>query len=117
MRWSIAFDVLGENSAGAMDIRTAASLKQLQGTQANIEELIERLSAISTENDFEKTFEGQFVRTSDAVNSDVAVFKLLQVLLITVVTAFQIHHLSHFLQRHRLFDCGGCLPFAAKQHF
>lgn len=110
MRWSIAFDVLGENSLGAVDLKSAASVKQITGTQGSVEELIERISAISTENDFEKTFEGQFVRTSDAVNTDVAAFKLLQVLLITAVTAFQIHHMSHFLQRHRLFDC--CLPFS-----
>merc|ERR1719261_2041204 len=98
-----------------MDLAGTASAKQLQGTQASVEELIERISAINTENEFEKSFEGQFVRTSDAVNTDVAAFKLLQVLLITIVTAFEIHHLSRFLQRHRNFDCGGgCLPFATR---
>merc|ERR1712094_116550 len=100
------------NSAGKPDLKAAASMSQLQGTQASVEELIERISAISTENEYEKSFEAQFVRTSDAVNTDVAAFKLVQVLLITVVTAFQIHHLSGFLQRHRLFDC--CLPFSNK---
>merc|ERR1719352_2064064 len=62
MRWSIAFDVLGEKSAGVPDLKAAASVKQLQGTQAGIEELVERISAINTENEYEKTFEGQFVR-------------------------------------------------------
>lgn len=114
MRWSIAFDILGESSVGAPDLQKVASMNQLQSTQAGVEELIERISAISTENEYEKTFEGQFVRASDAVNTDVAAFKLVQVLLITIVTAFQIHHLSRFLQRHRLFDCGGCLPFASR---
>lgn len=114
MRWSIAFDVLGEESTVTPDLKTAASMVHIQGTQVGVEELIERISAISTENDYEKGFEGQFVRTSDAVNTDVAAFKLVQVLLITIVTAFQIHHLSRFLQRHRMFDCGGCLPFSHK---
>mmetsp|Transcript_107977 Transcript_107977/g.196546 ORF Transcript_107977/g.196546 Transcript_107977/m.196546 type:complete len:253 (-) Transcript_107977:45-803(-) len=111
MRWSIAFDVLGEESTVNPNLETAASMVHIQGTQVGVEELIERISAISTENDYEKGFEGQFVRTSDAVNTDVAAFKLVQVLLITIVTAFQIHHLSRFLQRQRIFDCGGCLPF------
>lgn len=117
MRWSIAFDILGENSPGAPDLRSAASLTQMESTQGGAQTLLERLSAISMENEYEKTFEGQFVRTSEAVNTDVAAFKLVQVLLITAVTGFQIHHMSRFLQRQRMFDfCGGCLPYSTKQH-
>ena len=37
-----------------------------------------RRKAISTENDYERSFESKFVKTSEAVNMDVAAFKFLQ---------------------------------------
>lgn len=113
MRWSIAFDLVGASGPGMPDPTRLASLSHMKGAQASVEELLARLAAISTENEYEKTFEAQFVRASDAVNTDVAAFKVLQILLVFGVTAFQIHHLSRFLRRSHLLDC--CLPMAMRQ--
>ncbi|CAE7840925.1 TMED9 [Symbiodinium sp. CCMP2592] len=100
LRWSIAFDVLGASSMGLLpDPKNAASLSLLKGTQAQVDLILERINAISTENDYERSFETKFVKTSEAVNMDVAAFKFLQILLITGVAAFQIHNLAKFLQR------------------
>merc|ERR1740138_866770 len=59
MRWSIAFDILGGEAGGlggAPDPARLASLAHLKGAQAGVEELVERLQAISSENDYEKYF-------------------------------------------------------------
>jgi len=113
MRWSLAFDTLGVGSNMKLpdisqDPKNAASLTHFKGTQASVELILERMSAIISENDYEKTFEAKFVHTSEAVNTDVAAFKFLQILLITGVAAFQIHTLAKFLQKNRFLDC--CLP-------
>mmetsp|Transcript_24142 Transcript_24142/g.45597 ORF Transcript_24142/g.45597 Transcript_24142/m.45597 type:complete len:229 (+) Transcript_24142:57-743(+) len=113
LRWSIAFDVLGASSMGLLpDPKNAASLSLLKGTQAQVDLILERINAISTENDYEKAFEARFVKTSEAVNMDVAAFKFLEILLITGVAAFQIHNLAKFLQRNTLLQC--CLPLAMR---
>mmetsp|Transcript_5511 Transcript_5511/g.11291 ORF Transcript_5511/g.11291 Transcript_5511/m.11291 type:complete len:231 (-) Transcript_5511:100-792(-) len=113
LRWSIAFDVLGASSMGLLpDPKNAASLSLLKGTQAQVDLILERINAISTENDYEHSFEAKFVKTSEAVNMDVAAFKFLQILLITGVAAFQIHNLAKFLQRNKFLEC--CLPLAMR---
>jgi len=113
LQWSVAFDILGQGFRGPLDARTMKSLATLsafKGTQAGVELLMDRVSAISSENDYERNFEVKFMKTSEAVNTDVAMFKVLEVVLITAVTAYQIHHLAKFLQRSHLDSCGGCLP-------
>mmetsp|Transcript_105245 Transcript_105245/g.280185 ORF Transcript_105245/g.280185 Transcript_105245/m.280185 type:complete len:281 (-) Transcript_105245:32-874(-) len=116
--WSISFDVLGGTGIhGAMDpskMSSLASLNAFKGTQAGIDLLMERVSAISSENEYERTFEARFMKASEAVNMDVATFKVLEVILVTVVTAYQIHHLAKFLQRSHLDSCGGCLPMCMR---
>ncbi|CAK9097977.1 unnamed protein product [Durusdinium trenchii] len=113
LRWSIAFEVLGASSLGLLpDPRNAAHLSHLKGTQAQVDVLLERINAISVENDYEKAFEAKFVKASEAVNMDVAAFKFLQIILITGVTAFQIHNLAKFLQRNKFLEC--CLPIAMR---
>lgn len=105
MRWTLAFDVLGEGSHGTPDVATVVSLSQFQSATAGVEELLERISAVKMENDHEKSLESKFVRTSEAVNTDLFAFKLVQILLLVGVTAFNIHHLSRFLKRSSVFDC------------
>lgn len=113
LRWSIAFDVLGASSLGLLsDPKNVAHLSDLKGAQAQVDLLLERINAISTENDYEKAFEAKFVKASEAVNMDVAAFKFLQIILITGVTAFQIHNLAKFLQRNKFLEC--CLPIAMR---
>ncbi|CAJ1452339.1 unnamed protein product [Effrenium voratum] len=113
LRWSIAFDVLGASSLGLLqDPKNAASLTHLKGTQAQVGLILERINAISTENDYEKAFEAKFVKASEAVNMDVAAFKTLQILLITGVAAFQIQNLARFLHRNKFLEC--CLPIAMR---
>ncbi|CAJ1346999.1 unnamed protein product [Effrenium voratum] len=110
---SIAFDVLGASSLGLLqDPKNAASLTHLKGTQAQVGLILERINAISTENDYEKAFEAKFVKASEAVNMDVAAFKTLQILLITGVAAFQIQNLARFLHRNKFLEC--CLPIAMR---
>ncbi|CAE7264566.1 rlmJ [Symbiodinium necroappetens] len=94
------------------DPKNAASLSLLKGTQAQVDLILERINAISTENDYERSFESKFVKTSEAVNMDVAAFKFLQILLITGVAAFQIHNLAKFLRRNKFLEC--CLPLAMR---
>eukprot|EP00931_Biecheleriopsis_adriatica_P065154 TRINITY_DN39787_c0_g1_i1.p1 TRINITY_DN39787_c0_g1~~TRINITY_DN39787_c0_g1_i1.p1 ORF type:complete len:238 (+),score=47.61 TRINITY_DN39787_c0_g1_i1:23-715(+) len=113
LRWSIAFDVLGATGSGLLpDPKNLASLSQVKDTQASVDVILERLNAISTENEYEKTFEAKFVKASEAVNTDVAAFKFLQILLITGVAAFQIHNLAKFLHKNKFLDC--CLPMVAR---
>jgi len=112
-RWSVSFDILGEGFDGAADaskLGSLASLSAFKGTQAGVELLMERVSAISSENEYERNFEARFMLTSEAVNMDVQAFKILEIVLITGITAFQIHHLAKFLQRSHLDSCVGCLP-------
>jgi len=113
-RWSVSFEVLGEGFRGkimdAAKMGSLASLSAFKGAQAGVELLMERASAISSENDYERNFEARFMKTSQAVNTDVAAFKVLEIILITAVTAYQIHHLGKFLQKSHLDSCGGCLP-------
>lgn len=111
MKWSITFDVLGEGFDKLLNPGKMASLQNVKDAQNTVEQVMERMSAISMENDYEKNFEIGFVHVSESVNTDVAAFKLLQVLLIAGVTAFQIHNLSRFLRRNRLFEC---LPMRGK---
>lgn len=127
MRWSISFDILGtdggeattaaevqhqmsqmtqEKALGSPD---RATVEQVKGTQGKVQELIERVEAISAENEYEKMQEADFRDQSEAVNSRVSWFSLLEILLIGGCTAFQILHLSSWLKRHQLFDA--CLPF------
>jgi len=108
MRWSIAFDILGVGFMGAAspDPAKLASMAAFKGAQSGIELLLSRLTAISSENDYEKTFEAQFVKTSDAVNVDIAAFRLMEIVLISGITLFQIAHLSKFFQT----ACVGALP-------
>jgi len=114
MRWSVAFDVLGSGGMGEVDPGARlVSLSRWKGTQTEVDDVAARLSAISQENDYEKRFETKFVRTSEAVNTDVAAFKILQILLVAGVTIFQLHHLSRFLKKNHL-ACTSCLPTIRK---
>merc|ERR1719464_1186931 len=112
MRWSVTFDVLGEGvfSTSADAISKMAKLHNLKGTQSGIELLFERVGGIGLENDYERNFEAKFEKASTAVNVDVQAFKLLQIVLISGVTAFQIHHLGKFLIKSHLTGC--CLPMS-----
>jgi len=114
LRWSVGFEVLGEGFHGkvmdAAKMGSLASLSAFKGTQAGVELLIERTSAISSDNDYERSFEASFTRMSQAVNTDIAAFKIVEIILITAVTAYQIHHIGKFLQKSHLDSCGGCLP-------
>merc|ERR1712217_728510 len=112
-RWRVTFDILGE-SRFPVDMKKLASLERAQGAQVDAEELLDRLSALHAENSYERTFETSFERTSNAINTDIVAFKLLLVLLISGVTAFQIRHLSQFLFRQDPFQCS-CLPTRAHQ--
>merc|ERR1719350_2024590 len=101
MKWQITFDVLGEGFGKLIDASKIATLAVLKDKQAYVEQVLERISAISMENDYERTFEPGFVRISESLNTDVLAFKLLQVVLVACITAFQIHNLSRFLRRNR----------------
>lgn len=107
LRWSIAFDVLGASRTGDLDVEKIVSLAHVKGTQTGLQTVLDRVGAIFSENEYEKSFESKFIKTSDRVNTDVSAFKLLQILLVACVTAFQVGHLSQFLRR----SCLGCLPF------
>lgn len=125
LRWSVVFEVLGAENRGILglkriadgagsdylpeDLKKVASLSLFKGTQGKVELLLDRMNAIFQENEYEKTFEARFSRTSDSVNTDVAAVKVLQIVLISGMVAFQIHHLAKFLQKNKIFDC--CLPF------
>eukprot|EP00449_Zooxanthella_nutricula_P008839 CAMPEP_0198503674 /NCGR_PEP_ID=MMETSP1462-20131121/10042_1 /TAXON_ID=1333877 /ORGANISM="Brandtodinium nutriculum, Strain RCC3387" /LENGTH=158 /DNA_ID=CAMNT_0044232807 /DNA_START=13 /DNA_END=486 /DNA_ORIENTATION=+ len=85
MRWSVAFDVLGSGGMGELDPKRLASLSHLKDTHATIEQVLQRVQAISTENEYEQAAERRFVKTSEAVNTDVAAFKVLQIMLVTGV--------------------------------
>jgi len=112
MRWSIAFDVLGdESAAGVPDLSGAAHLEKIKPTMEGVHELLARLGAITSENDYEKTFEEDFNYASASVNSDVTAFKAGQIVLITIVCGFQIHHMYRFVMRNQLINCASCLPF------
>jgi len=108
MRWSIAFDILGVGFMGSAspDPAKVASMAAFKGAQSGMELLLSRLTAISSENDYEKSFEAQFVKTSDAVNVDIAAFRLMEIVLISGITLFQIAHLSKFFQT----ACVGAFP-------
>jgi len=109
MRWTIAFDILGVGFMGSAtppDPAKLASMAAFKGAQTGVELLLSRLTAISSENDYEKTFEAQFVKTSDAVNVDIAAFRLMEIVLISGITLFQIAHLSKFFQT----ACVGAFP-------
>lgn len=109
LRWTIAFDVLGEMSSGLLpNPKNTASLNDLKGTRTAVDLLLERINAISSENEYERTFESKFVKASEAVNTDMAAFKFLQILLISGVAAFQVHNLSKFIKSTDLLAC--CLP-------
>lgn len=115
MRWSIVFDVLGTGLSSVPDVKKLASVANLKKPQDGIEQLLERVSAIFNENDYERNFEAKFVRASDAVNSDITGFKVFQIILIIGVSAFQITHLAQFL-KSRMLDCGiGCMPMFHKR--
>jgi len=109
LRWSIALDVLGDDGSGLLpDPKNLASLSHFKDAKASMDLLMERMEAIRGENDFEKNFEARFVKTSEAVNTDMAAFKFLQILLITGVATFQVYNLSQFLHRSKFLTC--CLP-------
>merc|ERR1712032_98084 len=86
MRWTLAFDVLGENPLSGSPDGNLASVAHITSASASVAELIERVSSMSTENNYEKAFEIKFAKTSDAVNVDVAIFKIAQIVLIALVT-------------------------------
>merc|ERR1719478_1966624 len=86
-----------------------ATVTQLKGTQDKVEELLERVEAISAENEYEKMQEAEFRGQSENVNVRVTWLSVMQILLIGACTAFQIHHLSKFLKKSQILD--GCLPF------
>jgi len=109
-KWSIAFDVIGAGGIGDADPARLASLAHLKGTQALVEVALSRVQALSSENEYEQAAEARFVRTSEAVNFDVRAFKVLQVMLILFVTAFQLQNLARFLRKNAM-GCMGCLPF------
>jgi len=113
MRWSIVFDVIGSGGFGETDPTRLATLARWKGTQAGVDDVMARLAAIGSENDYEKQFEAKFVHTSESVNTDVAAFKVFQIILIAVITAFQLHNLVIFLRKSHL-DCTSCLPMRAK---
>jgi len=109
MRWTIAFDVLGENAIPGPKTKNLASLTSLKGTQNGVEQLMDRISAINTENNYERSQEIKFSRTTDLLNAEVAGLKMIQILCIVIVTGFQIHMVAQFLQRNRCFEFS-CLP-------
>eukprot|EP00928_Gymnodinium_smaydae_P013378 TRINITY_DN14882_c0_g1_i1.p1 TRINITY_DN14882_c0_g1~~TRINITY_DN14882_c0_g1_i1.p1 ORF type:complete len:284 (-),score=65.20 TRINITY_DN14882_c0_g1_i1:49-900(-) len=116
MRWSIVFDTLGavRGLMPSPNIQGMASLSQLNGPKEGIEQLLERVAAINTENEYERKFEQTFSRTSEAVNRDVTAFKLGQVLLIAAVTGFQLMHMGTYLKSHAVNCVLGCLPMSHK---
>jgi len=113
MRWSLSFEVLGdETSPGqAPNLERLATFGKLKGAQAGIEDVISRVVAISTENAYEKRFEGKFTKTSESVNTDVAAFKILQIMLVAGVTAYQLNNMIKFLRSSSV-TC--CLPMRGR---
>uniref|UniRef100_A0A7S1AGK8 GOLD domain-containing protein n=1 Tax=Noctiluca scintillans TaxID=2966 RepID=A0A7S1AGK8_NOCSC len=107
-RWTLNFDVVGEQSENPFSNTKGASLTRMQDTHSGVEELIERLTAIADDNDYERTLDSEWSKASERVGSHVVGVKLMQALLIGCVTAFQVRHMALFLQRHRSLDC--CLP-------
>mmetsp|Transcript_39044 Transcript_39044/g.71093 ORF Transcript_39044/g.71093 Transcript_39044/m.71093 type:complete len:243 (+) Transcript_39044:92-820(+) len=116
IRWSIAFDVLEQPGLPGLggDLRDAAPADKLAGAQEMLEDILYRLAAVHSENSYETDFEAQFSRKSQAVNTDVAAVKIVQVLLLAGCAAFQMQHLGKWLRRNHLLDCASCLPFRAR---
>mmetsp|Transcript_1915 Transcript_1915/g.4901 ORF Transcript_1915/g.4901 Transcript_1915/m.4901 type:complete len:240 (-) Transcript_1915:11-730(-) len=112
IRWSIAFDVLEKPAMPGMsgDLKEAVSADKLASAQEMLEDALYRLVAVHSENSYEGDFEAQFARKSQAVNTDVAAVKIVQVLLLAGCGAFQMQHLGKWLRRNHLLDCTSCLP-------
>jgi len=113
MRWSIAFEVLGDVESPGQQPKTEklATLGKMKGAQVGIDDLISRVVAINTENAYEKRFEAKFTRASEAVNTDIAVFKVLQIVLVAGVTVFQLSNMLKFLRSSQVCSC---LPMRGK---
>lgn len=105
LKWSIALDVHGLSTD--VDLDKVVKMSHIQGTHTSVQTLIDRVGAVFSENEHEKKFEAKFVKASNRVNTDVTAFKLIQMLLISCMTVFQLAHMSEFLRR----SCIGCLPF------
>lgn len=113
-RWALRFDVLGENHEvmdfnNPVDAKRLASFPKFKGAQQSIDDAIARIAALKGQNEIEKNAEVKFVRTSEAVNTDVSAFKVVQILLVAGVTMFQIRHMSMFLRKTHM-ECLSCLP-------
>jgi len=114
MRWSLNFEILGEDetpSGQEPDKDRMATLAKMKNAQVGVDDLISRMIAISTENAYEKTFEAKFNRASEAVNTDVASFKMIQIVFLAACTAYQLKRMIAFLRSSHI-TC--CLPMRGR---
>lgn len=98
LKWSLSIE-LGDTDINIEDL---AKKEHVNSVHLKLQAIARRVEAMQAENDYEKVQEERFQRTSEAINSRVVWFSVLQLLLLCACTLVSIFYLVRYFHAHKI---------------
>lgn len=98
LKWSLSIE-LGDTDINIDDL---AKKDHVNSVHLKLQAIARRVEAMQAENDYERVQEERFQRTSEAINSRVVWFSVLQLLLLCACTLVSIFYLVRYFHAHKI---------------
>ncbi|CDJ46064.1 emp24/gp25L/p24 family domain-containing, transmembrane protein, putative [Eimeria brunetti] len=98
LKWSLSIE-LGDTDINIDDL---AKKDHVNSVHLKLQAIARRVEAMQAENDYERVQEERFQRTSEAINSRVVWFSVLQLLLLCACTVVSIFYLVRYFHAHKI---------------
>jgi len=101
LRWQVKIELLYDPLL-ANSVMTEDTHESFSASETKIKNLLSRFESIYAENEYERKQEEFFRDTSEQVNAGVVRLNLIEMILIFVVTIFQVYHLRNYFRQQKL---------------
>lgn len=98
LKWSLSIE-LGDTDINIDDL---AKKDHVNSVHLKLQAIARRVEAMQAENDYERVQEEKFQKTSEAINSRVVWFSVLQLLLLCACTLVSIFYLVRYFHAHKI---------------
>ncbi|OEH77124.1 transmembrane emp24 domain-containing protein 9 [Cyclospora cayetanensis] len=98
LKWSLSIE-LGDTDVNTDEL---AKKEHVNSVHLKLQAIARRVEAMQAENDYERVQEERFQRTSEAINSRVVWFSVLQLLLLCACTLASIFYLVRYFHSHKI---------------